>query len=124
MSRPRIPTELRKLQILAVSGSQPLCHTAPWCLSAVTDSVPSAELPPAFTFRLLWLQLVAVAIAAMAFQLDLVRRVCKQRMACFSVFLAMPSATIRTMAVAPCRVSSGRPARPAALLLCQHFAIQ
>jgi hypothetical protein len=47
---------------------------------------------------------VAVAVAAMVFQLDSVRRVCKQRMACFSVFLALPSATLRTMATAPCQV--------------------
>lgn len=51
------------------------------------------------------LQFVAVALVAMAFQLDLVRRVCKQRMACFSVFLALPSATLRTMATAPCHVN-------------------
>lgn len=50
------------------------------------------------------MQLVAVALLAMAFQLDLVRRVCKQRMSCFSVFLALPSATLRTMATAPCQV--------------------
>jgi hypothetical protein len=50
------------------------------------------------------MQLVAVACVAMLFQLDLVRRVCKQRMACFSVFLALPSATVRTMATAPCKV--------------------
>jgi hypothetical protein len=50
------------------------------------------------------LQLVVVALIAMAFQLDLVRRVCRQRMACFSVFLALPSATIRTMATVPCQV--------------------
>jgi hypothetical protein len=51
-------------------------------------------------------QLIAVALAAMLYQLDSVRRVCRQRMACFSVFLALPSATLRTMATASCQVSA------------------
>lgn len=52
------------------------------------------------------LQLVVVALAVMVWQMDLIRRVAGQRMACFSVFIALPSATLRTMATAPCQVTT------------------
>lgn len=49
---------------------------------------------------------MVVALAVMVWQMDLIRRVAGQRMACFSVFIALPSATLRTMATAPCQVHS------------------
>jgi hypothetical protein len=43
----------------------------------------------------------------MGWVLDLIRRVSGQRMACFSVFLALPSAMLRSMATASCQVCMG-----------------
>ncbi|KAF6262350.1 hypothetical protein COO60DRAFT_649798 [Scenedesmus sp. NREL 46B-D3] len=53
---------------------------------------------------LLVAEFVAVALLVMGWVLDLIRRVSRQRMACFSLFLALPSAMLRTMATASCQV--------------------
>jgi hypothetical protein len=52
------------------------------------------------------MQFVAVAVVVMGWVLDLIRRVSGQRMACFSVFLALPTAMLRTMATASCQVGA------------------
>lgn len=75
------------------------CHDLITLVNAQQDSLVTVSV-----WCVYCLQLVAVALAAMLFQLDSVRRVCRQRMACFSVFLALPSATLRSMATAPCQV--------------------
>eukprot|EP00879_Flechtneria_rotunda_P022137 GHRR01023358.1.p1 GENE.GHRR01023358.1~~GHRR01023358.1.p1 ORF type:complete len:763 (+),score=195.35 GHRR01023358.1:255-2291(+) len=53
---------------------------------------------------LLVAEFVFIALAVIAWQLDLVRQVAGQRMACFSVFLALPTATLRALVTAPCQV--------------------
>uniref|UniRef100_A0A383WMJ1 Uncharacterized protein n=1 Tax=Tetradesmus obliquus TaxID=3088 RepID=A0A383WMJ1_TETOB len=53
---------------------------------------------------LLVAEFVAVALVVMGWVLDLIRHVSGQRMACFGLLLALPSAMLRTMATASCQV--------------------
>eukprot|EP00775_Hariotina_reticulata_P013181 gene13181-13312_t len=53
---------------------------------------------------LMVVELMLIGLTAMAAQMYLTRQVSVQRMACFSVFLALPSATVRAMATQPIQV--------------------